>query len=145
MRKLTARCVTKCLSDEQMAIRASVSSKLLRRFRSKGDDFLSRLVTVDETWVHYYELENNAWSLERVVPGSSKSKKLKIQSPADKAKIIVFWNAKVIILLEVLPKESTISGEKCAIPFDQWESQCLKKDTIDSLKMSTTARFQWLL
>ena len=50
MHKLTARWVPKSLSDEQMATRASVYSTLLKRFRSKEDDFLSRLVTVDETW-----------------------------------------------------------------------------------------------
>ena len=48
MRKLKARWVPKSLSDEQMATRASVCSALLKRFRSK-DDFLLRLVTVDET------------------------------------------------------------------------------------------------
>ena len=59
VRMLTARWVPKSLSDEQMATRASVCSALLKRFRSK-DDFLLRLVTVDETWVHYYEPENKA-------------------------------------------------------------------------------------
>ena len=52
MRKPTARWVSKSLSDEQMATRAIVCSALLKRFRSK-DDFRLRLVTVDETWVHY--------------------------------------------------------------------------------------------
>ena len=66
MRKLTARWVPKSLSDEQMATRASVCGALLKRFRSK-DDFLLRLVTVDETWVHYYEPENKA---QWVGPGS---------------------------------------------------------------------------
>ena len=61
MRKLTACWVPKSLSDEQMATRASVCSTLLKGFRSK-DDFLLRLVTVDETWVHYYEPENKAQS-----------------------------------------------------------------------------------
>ena len=65
MRKLTARWVPKSLSDEQMATRASVCSALLKRFRSK-DDFLLRLVTVDETWVHYYEPENKARSRQWV-------------------------------------------------------------------------------
>ena len=58
MRKLTARRVPKSLGDEQMATRASVCSALLKRFRSK-DGFLVRLVTVDETWVHYYEPERD--------------------------------------------------------------------------------------
>ena len=52
MRKLTARWFPKSLSDEQIATRASVCSALLKRFRSK-DDFLLRLVTEDEIWVHY--------------------------------------------------------------------------------------------
>ena len=61
MRKLTARWVPKSLSDEQMATRASVCSALFKLFRAK-DDFLLRLVTVDETWVHYRKPENEAQS-----------------------------------------------------------------------------------
>ena len=61
MHKLTACWVPKSLSDEQMATRASVYSALLKRFRSKHD-FLLRLLTVDQTWVHYYEPENKAQS-----------------------------------------------------------------------------------
>ena len=57
MCKLTAHWVPKSLSDEQLATRAAVCSALLKRFRST-DDFLLPLVTVDETWVHYYEPEN---------------------------------------------------------------------------------------
>ena len=75
MRKLTARWVPISLSDEQMATRASVCSALLKRFRSK-DDFLLRLVTVDETWVHYYEPENKAQSRQWVGPGSPMPKKI---------------------------------------------------------------------
>ena len=52
MRKLSARWVSKSLTDEQMSTRAIVCSALLKRFRSK-DDFHLRLVTVGETWVHY--------------------------------------------------------------------------------------------
>ena len=78
MRKLTARWVPKSLSDEQMATRASVCSTLLKRFRSKEDDFLSYLLTVDETWVHYYEPENKAQSRQWVGPGSPRPKKFNL-------------------------------------------------------------------
>ena len=78
MRKLTARWVPKSLSDEQLATRASVCSALLRHFRSK-DDFLLRSVTVDETWVNYYEPENKAQSCQWVGPGSPRPKKFKKQ------------------------------------------------------------------
>ena len=69
MRKLTARWVHKSLGDEQMATRASVCSALLKRLRSK-DDFLLRPVTVDETWVYYYEPEKKAQNRQWVGPGS---------------------------------------------------------------------------
>ena len=75
MRKLTARWVPKSLGDEQMATRASVYSALLKRFRSK-DDFLLRLVTVDETWVHYYEPENKAQNRQWIGPGSPRQKEV---------------------------------------------------------------------
>ena len=76
MRKLTASWVSKSLGDEQVATRALVCSALLKRFRS-NDDFLLRLVTVDETWVHYYEPENKALSCHWVGPGSRRPKKFK--------------------------------------------------------------------
>ena len=106
MRKLTARWVPKSLSDEQMATRASVCSALLKRFRSK-DDFLLRLVTVDGTWVHYYEPENKAQWLG---PGYPRPKKFKMQPSAGKVMATVFWDAKGVIMLDFLPKRSTITG-----------------------------------
>ena len=103
MRKLTARWVPKSLSDEQQATRASVWSALLKHFRSK-DDFLFHLVTVDETWVHYYEPEIKAQSRQWVGPGSPRPKKFKMQPSAGKVMASVFWDAKGVTMLDFLPK-----------------------------------------
>ena len=111
MHKLTARWVPKFLSDEQTATRASVYSTLLKRFRSKEDEFLSCLVTVDETWVHYYELENKAQS---VGPVSPRPKKFKTQPSAGKVMATVFWDAQGVIMLDFLAKKSTITGASYA-------------------------------
>ena len=110
MHKLTARWVTKSLSDAQMATRASVYSALLKQFRSKEDDFLSRLVTIDETWVHYYEPENKAQSPQSVGPGSPRPKKFKMQPCAGKVMATVFWDAQGVIMLDFLAKKSTVIG-----------------------------------
>ena len=110
MHKLTARWVTKSLSGEQMATRASVYSALLKRFRSKEDDFLSRLVTVDETWVHYYEPKNKAQSRQSVGSGSPRPKKFKTQPSAGKVMATVFWDAQGVIMLDFLAKKSIITG-----------------------------------
>ena len=108
MRKLTARWFPKSLSDEQMATSASVCSALLKRFRSK-DDFLLHLVSVYKTWVHYYEPENKAQSRQWVGPGSPRPKKFKTQQFAGKVMATVFWDAKCVIMLDFLPKRSTIT------------------------------------
>ena len=118
MRKLTARWVPKSLSDEQTATRASVCSALLKRFRSK-DDFLLRLVTVDETWVHYYEPENKAQSRQWLGPGSPGPKKFKTQPSTGKVMATVFLDAKGVIMLDFLPKRSTITGVYYANLLDQ--------------------------
>ena len=104
MRKLTARWVPKSLSDEQMATRASVCSTLLKHFRSK-DDFLLHLVTVGETWVHYYEPENKAQSRQWVGPGSPRPKKFKTQPSAGKVMTTVFWDAKALLCWTFYPGE----------------------------------------
>ena len=118
MRKLPVRWVLKSLSNEQMATRASVCSTLLKRFRSK-DDFLLHLVTVDETWVHYYVPENKAQSHQWVGPGSPRPKKFKTQPSVGKVMATVFWDAKCVIMLDFLPKRSTITGVYYANLLDQ--------------------------
>ena len=105
MRKLTARWVPKSLSDEQMATRASVCSALLKRFRSK-DDFHLRLVTVDETWVHYYEPENKAQSRQWVGPESQRPKKFKTQPSAGKVMATVYFGTqKALLCWTFYPRE----------------------------------------
>ena len=99
-----------------MATRASVCSVLLKCLRSK-DDFL--LVTVDETWVHYYEPRNKAQSRQWVGPGSLRPKKFKMQLSDGKVMATVFWVAKGIIMLDFLPKRSTITGVYYANLLDQ--------------------------
>ena len=122
---LTARWVPKSLSDEQMATRASVCSTLLKRFRSK-DDFLLCLVTVDETWVHYYEPENKAQCRQWVGPASPRPKKFKTQPSAGKVMATVSWDAKGIIM-DFLPKRSIITGVYYANLLDQLRTAIREK------------------
>ena len=126
MRKLTARWVSKSLSDEQMATRASVCSALLKHFRPK-DDFLLHLVTVDETLVHYYEPENKSQSRQWAGSGSLRPKKFKTQPSAGKVMATVFWDAKGIIMSDFLPKRSAITGVYYANLFDQLRTAIREK------------------
>ena len=100
---------------------------LLKRFRPKEDDFLPRLVTVAETWVHYYEPENKAQSRQSVGPGSPRPKKLKTQPSAGKVMTTVFWDAKGVIMFEFLAKKSTITNAYYANLLDQLRTVIHKK------------------
>ena len=104
MRKLTARWVPKSLRDDQTATIASVGSALLERFRPKAD-FLLRLATVEETWVHYYVPQNKTQSRQWVGRGSPRQKKFKIQPSADKVMAKVFGMQKVLLCWTVYPRE----------------------------------------
>ena len=109
MRKITPPPppLQKSLSDEQKATRVSVCSALLKRLRSK-DDFLLRLVTVDESWVHYYEPESKAKSRQWVGPGSPRSKQFKTQRSTGQVMATVFWNTKGAIMMDVLTKRFVV-------------------------------------
>ena len=118
MHKLTASWVPKSLSDKQMATIASVYSALLKWFRSKEDDFLSCLVTVDETWVHYYEPENKA-QMCQCMAGVSEAKKVQNATLCWQGDGNLFWDAQGVILLDFLAKKSTITVAYFANLLDQ--------------------------
>ena len=84
-------------------------SALFKRFRSKVE-FLLCLVTVDETWVHYYESENKAQSRQWVGPGSPRPKKFKTRPSDSKVMSTVFWDTKCVIMLDIVLKRNTITG-----------------------------------
>jgi len=51
MRKLSAKWVLKCLNTDQKSQRCQSSEQLLEFFQCDPNDFLLRLVTMDETWL----------------------------------------------------------------------------------------------
>jgi len=64
MRKLSAKWVPKCLNADQKRQRCKLSEQLLELFRRDPNDFLSRLVIMDETWLHHYDPETKQQSVE---------------------------------------------------------------------------------
>ena len=91
-----------------MATRVPVCSALLKRVRSKYD-FILRMVTVDVAWVHYYEPENKlkVASEQGLGPDAKEVQDTTICWQGDGP---VFWDAKGVIMLDVLPKRCTITG-----------------------------------
>jgi len=64
MRKLPAKWVPKCLNADQKCQRCQSSEQFLEIFLCDPNDFLSRLVTMDETWLYHYDPETKQQSME---------------------------------------------------------------------------------
>ena len=60
-----SRWVPQPLTPKQMGVRVEICSAFLERIRAEGSNFTDRIVTCDETWVHFYEpqskQQNSVW------------------------------------------------------------------------------------
>ena len=91
VRKLSAKWVPKCLNADQKRQRCQSYEKLLEFFRRNPNGFLSRLMTMDETWLYHYDLETKQQSMEWRRSGSTRPKK----NPSE----IIRWKSSRLDLL----------------------------------------------
>jgi hypothetical protein len=66
--------------------------------------FVERIITADETWVHHYEPESKAQSMAWKRLTSPVAKKFKSQPSADKITLSLFWDMEGAILVHFTPK-----------------------------------------
>jgi len=109
MRKLPAKWVPKWLNADQKRQRCQSSDQKLEFFRRDPNDFLSRLVTIDETWLYHYDPETKQQSTE----GRRSGLPPKIPRGKIRWKILasIFWGQVDILLIDYLPKGQTINAE----------------------------------
>jgi len=113
MRKLSAKWVPKCLNADQKRQRCQSSEQLLEFFRRDPNDFLSRLVTMDKTWLYHYDPETKQQSMEWRYSGSPRPQKFRVQKSTGKVLASSFSDQDGIILIDYLPKGQTINAEYC--------------------------------
>ena len=111
MRKLSAKWILKCLNADQKRQRCQSSEQPLECFRRDPNYFLSRLVTMDETWLYHYDPETKQQSMEWRHSGSPHPKKFRVQKSARKFVASIFWDQDGILLIDYLPKGQTIKAE----------------------------------
>jgi len=114
MRKFYAKCVPKCLNAHRKFQRCQSSEQHLEFFRRDQNDFLSRLVTMDETWLYHYDSETKQQSMEWRHSGSPRPKTFRVQKSAGKVLASNFWDQDGIRLIDHLPKGQTINAEHCS-------------------------------
>lgn len=57
VRKLSARCVPRLLMVDNMWVRVTTSKHCLDLFKRNPKEFMHRVITVDETSIHFYTRE----------------------------------------------------------------------------------------
>src|SRR5436190_23298789 len=123
MRKLTARWVPRLLTLDQKRIRMNISKALLERFKRNESDFLRRLITVDETWIHHFTPETKEQSKQWTAKGEPAPKTAKTVLSAGKVMATVFWDSHEIILIDYLQKRKTITGAYYASLLDKLKAE----------------------
>ena len=73
-----------------------------------NNNLFDNLITGDKTWVHLNTLETKRNPMTWKHPSSLVTKMFKVQRPASKGKATVFWDAKCVILLDILPQDQCI-------------------------------------
>ena len=91
MTRISARLVPRLLSDDQKALRVSVC----RELKQVRDDpnFISSIITGDETWGYGYDLETKQQSSQWNSPNSPRPKKARQVRINVKSVLIVFFPA----------------------------------------------------
>jgi hypothetical protein len=120
MRKLSAKWVPKCLNEDQKRQWCQSSEQIVEFFRRDPNDFLLRLVTMDETWLYHYHLETKQQSMEWRHSGSPRPKipSLKIRWKISRRDFFFFWirtnfSSLIIFQRAKLPKRSITHLYRC--------------------------------
>jgi hypothetical protein len=98
------------LTAELKERRVDACQELLKHFEAEGDGFLGRIVTGDETWVHYHKPKTKKASKEWRHTSSSKLKKFRSQPSAGKVMLTLFWYERGVILEHYMPRGNTVTS-----------------------------------
>ena len=88
--------------------RCQSSEQILEFLRCDPNDFLLRLVTMDEAWLYHYDpTTKQQWHHS----GLPRPKKFRVQKSAVKVLASIFWDQDDILLTDYLPKGQTINTD----------------------------------
>jgi len=113
MRKLSAKWVPKCLNADQKRQWCQSSQQILEFFRRDPNNFLSRLVTMDEPWFYHYDPETKQQSMEWWHSGSPHPKKFRVQKSAGKF-LASFFGMKTVSSSLIIFQKAKLSTRNVA-------------------------------
>jgi len=111
MRKLSAKLVPKCLNTDQKRQQCQSSEQHLEFFRGDPNDILSRLETMDKTWLYHYNPETKQQSMEWQHSGTPRPKKFQVQKSAGSSRLF-FWGIKTASSSLIIFQRAKLSTQR---------------------------------
>ena len=101
IRKLCSRFVPHFLTEEMMRNRLTCCEENLALLSELGNDFLSDIVTMDETPLSLYSAESKRESMEWKFPHETSSRKLRSSTSHRKALMLtIFWDRRGVVSVD---------------------------------------------
>ena len=110
MRRISARFVPRLLSDKQKAHRISVRRELKQQARN-DPNFISNIITGDETWVYGYDPDTKQQSSQWKLPNSPRPEKAHQVRSNVKSMLIIFFYIQGIVHKEFVPPCQTVNDK----------------------------------
>lgn len=110
MSKVSARWVPRLLKEDEKQRRILCSAEFLRRYDAEGDNFLNRIITTDETWLHYFDPETKMQSSVWKTPSTPPPKKARVQKSCGKEMFIFFMDRRGMILIHRVRDGCTVNA-----------------------------------
>lgn len=110
MRRVAARWVPHYLTRAQMTDRVETAKTHLNRLENDGDQFLNRIVAIDETWLRSYEPELKSQSSEWHSPSSPRPAKFRRTQGNLKQLAIVAYDNMGVLVTDYVPVGQTVNG-----------------------------------
>jgi len=109
-RRIAVRWVPHDLGEEQKCRQLEIAQQLLHRFREEGNEFLQKVVAIDETWIRDFEPELKSQSSEWRGKGSPRPKKFKRAQSNVKQMMIFVYDCTGVIMTDRVPSGTTVTA-----------------------------------
>lgn len=108
MKRVTAKFVPRALTDNQKEHRVETCRALKQQLET-DPDFLSKVITGDESWCYGYDPETKQQSSQWKTPSSPRPKKCRQVKSNIKTMLICFFDAKGVVHSEFVPPGQTVN------------------------------------
>ncbi|KAK3084951.1 hypothetical protein FSP39_021962 [Pinctada imbricata] len=135
MSRVFARWVPRLLSEDEMNTRVAASKQFLARI-DRDPDFLNKIITMDETWIHYYEPESKRQSSVWKTPGTPPPKKAKAVKSMDKVMYMVFMDRQGVLLSHAVKHGHSVNAA--------YYSKVIRRDLLNAIGKKRPAKIEEL-